>query len=437
MSLINQMLQDLEQRRTATVAPLGGISAPDSGPISRFAVNKVMLALVVVLALSVAFLAGMQQSKTSVIEVLPVTPSAVTGLDNNVAKESSEVVTAAPVQQQVLTEQNTKESLLGGGQKNIDAEKSVEQQPLQQLKKQYAESVVAQGVEAQIALPAPARQVSLSQQHSAVADEKKYSAQEKVKTKAASSVVAVASHQENDARAAIEAEELQANTESTVAGNELIEKRERPLTNQQHAEQVFRKAVKSLAQGKSVQAQAELDQAIQLSPRHVRARETKAAALMNQGRMSEASASLKEGLLLNPQASPLAKLYARILVEQGGVVEAIQVLERTQPTITVDPEYHALLAALYQQAGQHVQAVSVYQRIVSARPAVAQWWLGLAVSLESLQESAQALNAYQQAWRLGGLSKTVRQYIAQRIESLSATHAVEAKPAKLARGGDQ
>jgi MSHA biogenesis protein MshN len=165
---------------------------------------------------------------------------------------------------------------------------------------------------------------------------------------------------------------------------------------------------------------------LKIDPAHGRSRETLAALMLNEGRVAEAAAVLSDGLRLTPQATALAKLYARILAEQGDSAAAIAVLEQAQSADNNDTEYLALLAAFYQREQRHAQAAQTYQRVLQLRPAMASWWMGLALSLESLGESATALAAYQRAQQLGGLSRDVRTFVAERIRLLSATASQQA-----------
>jgi len=201
--------------------------------------------------------------------------------------------------------------------------------------------------------------------------------------------------------------------------NENIRKNIRPLTDKQQSELAFQRAIYMLGRNNEQSARQALEESLSFSPAHLRARETLAALLLNTGHVNEAASSLHEGLQLIPDAAPLAKLYARILIDQGDVVTAVAILERARPTVVSDLEYYALLAALYRQVESPAQAARIYQQILLKRPGMATWWMGLALAQDDMGENTLALNAFLRAQRAGGLGGEVLKYIQTRIAVLT------------------
>ena len=199
-----------------------------------------------------------------------------------------------------------------------------------------------------------------------------------------------------------------------------VSKRVRPLDDAQRAAQALRRGVGLLGQGRQAEAELALREALRLDPRLVRAREALAAMYLNGGRVTEARELLAEGLRLMPRASGLAQLYARLLVERGELPAALQALVRARPPLAGNADYHALLAALYQRAGRHEAAAWTYRELLAKDAGKAPWWLGLAISLEALGRPAEALDAYVKAHQLGaGLEAAVLDYAAARIRALA------------------
>ncbi|NOX91526.1 MAG: hypothetical protein GXP18_03475, partial [Gammaproteobacteria bacterium] len=78
--------------------------------------------------------------------------------------------------------------------------------------------------------------------------------------------------------------------EKTSANDEQnINKTIRPLTDEQHSQLAFQRAIHLLSRDNQQEAQLALVEALSFSPVHFRARETLAALLLNAGRMSEAA----------------------------------------------------------------------------------------------------------------------------------------------------
>ncbi len=200
----------------------------------------------------------------------------------------------------------------------------------------------------------------------------------------------------------------------------LVTKHLRPLDDEHRAQQALRHGVGLLGKGRQAEAEQALREALHFDPRLARARETLAALYLNSGRLTEAQALLAEGLRLTPRAAGLAQLHARLLAEQGDLATALTVLQRASPPLTENPDYHALLAALYQRAGQHASAAWVYRQLLAQDGRRATWWLGLGISLEALDDIAPALEAYLKAHQLGvGLSPQVLDYVGSRIGALA------------------
>lgn len=214
----------------------------------------------------------------------------------------------------------------------------------------------------------------------------------------------------------------------------LVSKRIRPLSDQQRAEQTLRRGVDLLEHGRHAEAELALQEALKLDPRQRRARETLAALYLNNGRRSETQALLADGLQLSPRAAGLAQLYARLLAEQDDLATALVTLLRARPPMAENPDYHALLAALLQRAGQHAQAVQTYRELLALRGTAAPWWMGLAISLEAQGETTPALEAYVKAHQLGaGLNPQVLEYLGGRIRALAPRVAAARAAAEQAK----
>lgn len=114
----------------------------------------------------------------------------------------------------------------------------------------------------------------------------------------------------------------------------------------------------------------------------------------------------------------ITKQQARQKLSQGDLAGAQTLLESDPPAVADDPAYHALLAGIYHKTGQHRQAAAMYQTLVAFEPDVTLHWLGLAVALDALRDRDGALRAFKRA-RDGSNNRDVRNYIDQRIAALN------------------
>ncbi|MGD8644241.1 MAG: tetratricopeptide repeat protein [Chromatiales bacterium] len=196
-------------------------------------------------------------------------------------------------------------------------------------------------------------------------------------------------------------------------------KRVVPVSPKQRAESLFRQAAADLRDGRRYSAEAKLRGALREQPGHVEAARVLGALLSADGRTDEAEAILARGLRLNPDSVALAQADARLKLRLGEPAEAARVLESVLPRAQADAEYLALLATAYQRAERYGRSAELFRSALRLRPDTAVWWAGLGIALEADQRSSEALAAYQRSAELGGLEDRLARYIQARLEALT------------------
>jgi tetratricopeptide (TPR) repeat protein len=186
------------------------------------------------------------------------------------------------------------------------------------------------------------------------------------------------------------------------------------------ADQQYQHAL-SLATSDRIQDAITLLQGLVIEfPHHDKAREYLAGLLLQENNSIAAERIVLEGLQLNPDYPPYVKLEAHMLMERDELTQAVALLEKKPPTIAEYPDYHALLAALYQRTNKSVQAANLYKQLLSLEPQNAKWWVGLGVALESNNDPSQALEAFVTANNIGGLSPTLKTFLDTQLNTLSS-----------------
>ncbi len=198
-----------------------------------------------------------------------------------------------------------------------------------------------------------------------------------------------------------------------------IEKQRRPLTVKQLTDQSFQQGYAALRKGQVQTGERFFREALSRSPGHVKSREMLAGIYIKAGRYVEAAELLKQGVAINPGHSMFRKLYARVLLEQDGLDQAVTVLERSLPRINQDLDYYALLAALYQRQARHANAVAIYRNMLRQNAMVGIWWIGMGISLEKMGESEAARKAYEKARASGTLAAQMVKYTDNRLAALN------------------
>jgi MSHA biogenesis protein MshN len=151
------------------------------------------------------------------------------------------------------------------------------------------------------------------------------------------------------------------------------------------------------------------------NPEAHQSREMLAKLLLQQGDTIAALEHADRGLLLAPDHGGYKKVKARVLMAAGLPGEAVALLEVRAPSLTGDSEYHELLAASRLAAQRYDEALISYQGLVGRNPEEARWWYGAAVSFDALGRSFEAAEAYERALQLGGLSVNLHQQSQQRL----------------------
>jgi len=184
------------------------------------------------------------------------------------------------------------------------------------------------------------------------------------------------------------------------------------------AEQEFRRAVALVNQGRIAEGMDGFRNALALDPAHEAARQTLVALLLEAKRVDDAAAVLKNGLAANPDNTPFAMLLARIMVERNDVPGALSVLQRHAAPPDRNPDFHAFAGALYQRLGRHKEAIDQYHAALQLAPSAGVWWVGLGISLQAAEQPKEALEAYTRARSSGNLAPELLSFVDQRLKQL-------------------
>lgn len=163
-----------------------------------------------------------------------------------------------------------------------------------------------------------------------------------------------------------------------------------------------------------VAVRGELAALVEREPGLAAAREALARELLRVDDRAGAERVLRAGLARDPAAARQAELLAHLLVARADVAGALATLAPARrPT---EPELEALAAALEQRLGQHAAAVESYRRVLARQPRRGTAWAGLAISLDALGEQADARSAFRRALADPTLSASLRRYAGQVLD---------------------
>lgn len=198
-----------------------------------------------------------------------------------------------------------------------------------------------------------------------------------------------------------------------------LTKQVKDWTPQQKAENEFRRATTLIQQGRAQEASALLEHALQDDATHVGARQTLIALMLNAKRRDDAMRLARQGLELDARQINFAMILARLQLDKGDQKAAIATLQRSLPSAGNSAEYQAFLAALMQRDGRHADAINLYEAALDKEPQSGVWWMGLGISLQADNRPQPAREAFIHARETASLSPELQAFVEQKIRQLS------------------
>lgn len=194
-----------------------------------------------------------------------------------------------------------------------------------------------------------------------------------------------------------------------------IDKTSRTPKVSEVADAEYRKALSAVRRGSLAEGVDGLRHALQLDSRHAQARQALLSVLVDQKQWREAQTVAVDGLALDPTQSSWAMIAARLLVEQGEVARAAELLAAHGAPAERNADYQAFRGLLLHKLQRYGESAQRYQAALSLRPAEGRWWYGLGLSLDADHRDAEAQDAYRKARDSGTLPPDLAAQVAQKL----------------------
>lgn len=190
-----------------------------------------------------------------------------------------------------------------------------------------------------------------------------------------------------------------------------------PVAGSPHdrAESDYRKAIAAVNQGRVSEAMDSLRSAVHQDGLHVASRQLLIKLLLEAGNQDEAIRMLRDGIAGQPAQLGWAMSLARLQVDRGELDGAWKTLEHSLPAAGNSPDYLGFAANVLQRLGRHDEAADQYRKATRIAPADGRWWLGLGWSLDAQGQTTEAREAFLRARQSGNLSPELLTLIDQKL----------------------
>ncbi|MGL1956519.1 MAG: tetratricopeptide repeat protein [Colwellia sp.] len=190
----------------------------------------------------------------------------------------------------------------------------------------------------------------------------------------------------------------------------------RQLSPAELIEKKLVRAENAILRNKVEKAEALYEEILIINPNHKQARKKLAALWFGRQSYQSALNLLSQGISLAPKDSELRTMKARIYLKQGNLMAAYKVLK---PLAAFEQqEYQVLLANVAQQIKQYQSAINAYQLLIKMQPYSGRWHLGLAIVYDKNSQFLLAVEEYTLALAKDDLSVSSAQFAHQRVQAL-------------------
>ena len=197
-----------------------------------------------------------------------------------------------------------------------------------------------------------------------------------------------------------------------------VSKQPTQITLQQQAENEFRKAYALMQQGQTYAAISGYETALKLDAGHNVARQTLVRLLLENKRNAEAERILQEGLQHDPKQSSMAMLLARMQVGRNELDQALETMKKSLPYAEKQADYQSFVAALLQRKSRHKEAITHFEYALQLSPKSAVWLMGLGISLRAEQRTDEARDVFKRALESNNLSAELQSFVKQQLKEL-------------------
>ncbi|WP_206485147.1 tetratricopeptide repeat protein [Thalassotalea sp. G2M2-11] len=392
MSVINQMLKDLDQRQQSSVEgqPVSAHVSANKGTRKWLIITIIFILLINVLGIYIWQLySENQQLKNAQLSA------------NNQQGDVSERVTQRATTQPVEIQKNTRTEA-------IETENTTDEDAVVHNNDKLASDSLAKPL-----AKSDVTALEKSESNSALQSADAATAAIKPMAQQSAAVIANAKERQTTDDKLVEIAQQTPVVKEQPAQLSISRKQ---LTSQQLVAKKLTQAEQALNSHQLTDAERLFEDILLIAPKNKTARKQLAALWFGRKSYQAAVNLLSQGIALAPFDSEYRLMKARVYLSQGQRAAAVETLKALADI--ENTEYQALLASNAQLIEQYQVAIKAYSLLVRLQPNVGRWWLGLAVAYDSDSQFEQAQSAYLKVKDNSDISDSARQFARQRLQEL-------------------
>lgn len=200
-----------------------------------------------------------------------------------------------------------------------------------------------------------------------------------------------------------------------VRANPSIERSNAVRAPRERAELEYRKAIEEANLGRVSDAVDGLQRALREDAQHIPARQLLLKFLLEAKRTDEALQVLQDGLQAQPAHTGWAMSLARLQVDRGDLGGAWATLEQTLPAAGNNADYLGFAGYVARRLGHNDDAAARYLAATRIAPADGRWWLGLGLAFDAEGRVTEARDALLRAKACGNLNAELSAIVERKL----------------------
>ena len=190
----------------------------------------------------------------------------------------------------------------------------------------------------------------------------------------------------------------------------------RQLTEPELIEQKLVKAEKEIDANNLQKAEELFEDILLIDPNQQQARKKLAALWFGRKSFNDAINLLSQGIILAPENSEFRSMQAHVYLQQSNLIQAYNTLKPLENL--PQQEYQLLIVNISQQLENYTAAIKAYNILLKLQPKNSRWHLGLAIIYDQNSQFVLAVNEYELALEQRQLSQDSSRFAKQRIQAL-------------------